>query len=542
MRTQMQISADSAALAAAQATFEHDKTRKEIGEKQFHANFEASNFVSEPTISVSVDENTVTVIASTEVKNSVLSVVGMESITVQVESQAIVGGRPIEVALVLDNTGSMRNHMHDLREAAKELTNGLYKARPNAVSDVVKMAVVPYVGTVNVGNHFAQKYLDTKGKSRFHGVFMEDTRVAVKNTLDCKDNWKYSRMNWFVKNATRVAYVLDQLVGIPAAAAASALPKGHSVEGCDVKTPTEVNHFSLLNAMGKTKWKGCVEARPEPYDVTDELPVSSNPDTLFVPFFWPDETDPFNSDVYTRNSYMNDEPYIDDIGSGDYTGHAESLEHRWRSVLKYAPGKQIDIKESNEFGNVSSGPNKGCPNPIQPLTNNHGQVISEIDKMTYWPSSGTIISEGLMWGWRVLSPGAPFTEGRNYGENDVSKVIVLMTDGSNGLITNMHNGPTVSDYSAYGYVKGGHFPSSVQSVSDARGYLNGRLAKACEEIKKTGVLIYTVAFGVQESNTHALLKSCATSHTHFFVAESASALRKSFGRIGTEISDLRISK
>ena len=36
-----------------------------------------------------------------------------------------------------------------------------------------------------------------------------------------------------------------------------------------------------------------------------------------------------------------------------------------------------------------------------------------------------------MWGWRVLSPTAPFTEGRAYTANDNKKILVLMTDGEN---------------------------------------------------------------------------------------------------------------
>ncbi len=43
----------------------------------------------------------------------------------------------------------------------------------------------------------------------------------------------------------------------------------------------------------------------------------------------------------------------------------------------------------------------------------------------------TSIGEGAAWGWRTLSPGAPFTEGRPYGAEENQKVLVLMTDGQN---------------------------------------------------------------------------------------------------------------
>jgi hypothetical protein len=53
--------------------------------------------------------------------------------------------------------------------------------------------------------------------------------------------------------------------------------------------------------------------------------------------------------------------------------------------------------------------------------------------MRHWSGGGTNQAEGLAWGWRVLSPSAPFTEGRPYNDpsDPVRKVIVLMTDGEN---------------------------------------------------------------------------------------------------------------
>jgi hypothetical protein len=63
-----------------------------------------------------------------------------------------------------------------------------------------------------------------------------------------------------------------------------------------------VNRFALYDALTNVDWEGCVEARKQPYDTTDELPVSG--DTLFTPEFAPDEPD---SGGYA-NSYLNDRP------------------------------------------------------------------------------------------------------------------------------------------------------------------------------------------------------------------------------------------
>ena len=56
------------------------------------------------------------------------------------------------------------------------------------------------------------------------------------------------------------------------------------------KTYSGTNRFELFDKMN-VDWGGCVESRPYPYDVTEAAPTSANPDTLYVPYFAPDEPD-----------------------------------------------------------------------------------------------------------------------------------------------------------------------------------------------------------------------------------------------------------
>ena len=57
------------------------------------------------------------------------------------------------------------------------------------------------------------------------------------------------------------------------------------------------------------------------------------------------------------------------------------------------------------------GPNWGCPRPIVPLTGDKTTIETAIDSMLAYYSTGTFIPTGLVWGWHVLSPTEPFTEG-----------------------------------------------------------------------------------------------------------------------------------
>ena len=226
------------------------------------------------------------------------------------------------------------------------------------------------------------------------------------------------------------------------------------------------------------------------------------------------------------------------------------------------------FKYNNNAGSITTGapsaigPNRGCPTPIVPLTTNRTTVINAIRAMRDWSGGGTNQSEGLAWGWRVLSPGAPFTEGRPYGD-DVRKVIVLMSDGEN---TNVGSDPVFSsDYSAYNhlglwrdYANGniltdllngilfGILPAqyrrNISSASNYVTYVNGRQQQLCRNIKAEGIEIYTVIFRETDRTTENLMRNCATSTEHFYRADSAEELQEAFDAIGTGIGALRLTR
>src|SRR5262249_32875152 len=61
--------------------------------------------------------------------------------------------------------------------------------------------------------------------------------------------------------------------------------------------------FGKLKANdANVKWAGCVEMRAGSYELTDAAPDSAIPDSLFVPFFSPDEPDSGNDN---GDSYPN---------------------------------------------------------------------------------------------------------------------------------------------------------------------------------------------------------------------------------------------
>ncbi|MEI8145548.1 MAG: hypothetical protein WCH83_08815, partial [Alphaproteobacteria bacterium] len=208
---------------------------------------------------------------------------------------------------------------------------------------------------------------------------------------------------------------------------------------------------------------------------------------------------------------------------------------RTYSILKYNGVARARISEN---GGDTWGPNANCPDEILPLTNDAPAVQRKISGLTHWSGGGTISSEGVMWGWRVLSPGPPFTEGRPYG--DVPKIIVLMSDGQNSLVRNNDGGAVMSDYTAYGFLRNGRFPE--ERFDSATSYLDDRMRVACTNAKRAGITVYSVLFRERAANARALMRDCSTDGRLYYEAMNSSDLDRAFADIAASISKLRLSQ
>ena len=189
---------------------------------------------------------------------------------------------------------------------------------------------------------------------------------------------------------------------------------------------------------------------------------------------------------------------------------------------------------SNNWSGSGSGPpatpNRYCPVEILPMTHVKSEVEDRIDEMS--SAGNTHINMGLVWGWRVISPKEPFTEGHGYNNEDYNKAIVLMTDGQNVMSSSV--------YSAYGYLSDGNLGTT--NSGDAVDELDARTTLVCDRIKNKGILLYTITFQVSSSSTRDLMEECATDPSRYFDSPSDSELEAAFRAIGKELSNLRIGQ
>lgn len=305
------------------------------------------------------------------------------------------------------------------------------------------------------------------------------------------------------------------------------------------------NDMKYVNSKGQTvalPWNGCVEARLGDLALNDTAPAVATPNTLFTPYLAPDEPSSGN-DSFANSSYIsqtNEEKNL--------TGTKTDAK-RQANQTKYATKTFTSLT-------ASSGPWYNCAaSAIVPLTTDRAAIEAGIDDME--ARGNTVLPEGMMWGWRVLSPNMPFPEGASYTDKKWRKVVVFMTDGQNDVSagTNTLNG---SLYTAYGYVTA---PSAknrfgTTSSGSATAALDTKLKTVCTNLKANAesredpknraktipsIEVYTIAFQAPTA-AKALLKSCATSEGYYIDAASGTELKDAFKAIGARLKTMYLSK
>ena len=481
------------------------------------------------SITLSADGTTLCVAAKSNTPTTLMAISGFTSLAIGVNACSSMRLDTYEIAFAMDNSASMANSAQSggqtKMQAAQQAANALIAALANGTGSnpvPTSYAVVPFSSSVNVGaSNLGASWLDTNGQSSIH--------------------WE---------NFT--------------------LPPFYS-------RPNSL--FAMLKTMG-VAWGGCVEERPSPYTATDTKADPYNPDTLFVPFFSPDEVDtnPYGS-AYNQLTFNN---YVaDDSGSctkNDAYDYAD----------RYSPGRgdgQTELckytkaiaSTSNKYyvTNQTAGPNAGCATPaLQPLNATQSVTTASIKAMS--PIGDTVLATGFMWAWRAISPKGPFDAGGNvsttsgqqapktYGYIDQKttatnhKVIILLTDGMDDWFGQDNDGytqytkfdPNLMVYNGFGYPQASRLGTT--NTSNARSLLDKTLATACTNAKATTdasgnpapVEIFTVGFlatdGIDAAG-QTLLQNCATDAAHAFIATTGDALVQDFQQIAAAITQPRIS-
>ena len=500
-KTELLAAMDSAALAVAQQPELSDTESKE-----FVTNYINAMVTSGSERLFTVDDFIVTKTASgivvdsqAEMETAFLPLIGIESMPLNFSTEVEASTNYIELALALDNTGSMRSNgkIGALREAATSLVDIMYES---ATADSrVKIGLVPFVTTVNI----------------------KDTNTTGSFTMDWIDTAGDAQHNG------------ENFVSYPS-------------------YPVATDHASLFAASG-VQWKGCVEARAEPFDTQIDPPSTGDPDTMFVQFFNPDMDK-------NQQDYENDYKYEPWGGWGNPP-------HIIQTAAQLYYTETVNSYDHYRYG---YGPNRGCPRALVDLTNDTDMLYAEINAMQGWSGGGTNIAMGTFWAWNLLDPAVPFSTGRPFEDKETVKAMVILTDGEN-IITNpggsTNNSRNVwgSAYNGYGYLlkdgiydgldRGDTTPENrgtnnrIQGIDnrDARAWVDDKVEEMCEKIKDSKIRIYTITFqldGASVQYLRDLFEECASPDGYggklYYNSPDNATLQDVFKEIARDLSKLRI--
>jgi Flp pilus assembly protein TadG len=454
---------DSAALAVGSSSEVDPDVLETIAQQYFDANYGDGAIGVAGQLNLAINNSVITLTASADVATAIVRIVGIDNVPVAAETEVTKETRGAEIVLVLDNTGSMGSG--GKIAALRQAAGDLVEIvfGEDEEPELLQFGLVPFSASVNIGADMLDSgWIDTAGASSNNGLGFAD--------------------------------------------------------GTD--------NLAMYDHLQNRSWNGCVEARPAPYDTQDAAPDGAIGDTLFVPYFAPDEPDSWQASqvgFWYGNSYLDDE-------TGTYNFDMADRQDR---EGKY-PGEWV--------GSTSRGPDFNCRiEPLTPLTNVRAEVDEAIDSMV--ATGSTVIPIGLAWGWRLLSPTAPFTQGSEYDSEIYNKVLILLTDGQNDVGTGGQNAldnHNLSWYNGYGHITQGRLGTT--DMADAHAELDARTATLCQSIKDTGIMVYTITFQLADGPIKDLMRDCASEVAFYFDSPDNATLQQHFEAIGKQLRNLRLSR
>ena len=175
---------------------------------------------------------------------------------------------------------------------------------------------------------------------------------------------------------------------------------------------------------------------------------------------------------------------------------------------------------------VSGGECTPClSHGITPLQNTKATIKGAVDALTD-PKGSTNIVGGLGWAWRTLTPPTPFTEALEDPEIKRTRAIVLLTDG------------------AQVGGNGDAYKGTLGTGSSARAKMDARLRTLSDEVKSSGIVIYTVQFAYENSSLQTLMKDVASGpdSPYYHFAPDKDSLQTIFLEVANHVSELRLSR
>ena len=502
----MQSAADAAALAAVRYTGTDPTERKRTADGFYIANT-AELGTSTPGTLTS-DGSTYTYTATRTTETTFLKIIGIDSLSLEASASATAMTDTLDVALVLDNSGSMSdgNRIGELKAAAK-----LFLAAFPSNSDV-QVALVPFDSQVKVDNTTLSNTTSSAPPNPFVATTDCNTLVDPLDKTSCQAaQAARPTINCSTFNSSVPYYLVSQ-------SRCSASYNAGDFKAGTTGTYSDCVQWDLLHIL-------CLKNMSYTYTTQDtgsaivlkrsEWGCTNYVLLLCSAWGWIDYT-------------LQTKPYTPDpsqvpVGSKTVTDETANANLLLKPTDVWS-GCLIDRSQPYDVQNdapiaglpVTLYPKANCTvgtlQPAKALTPFLSSLASAVDAMQ--PSGATNITIGVQWGMESLTSSAPLA-----GASSTSrKFMIVMTDGLN----------TQNRWWGDGTAKTAN-----------RDKIDARTRLACANAKKAGIMLYTINL-FQGDPT--LLTYCASDQSKYFAVMTAGELSDTFQQIAASIKRIRLTK
>ncbi len=526
----------------------------------FDANYPDSETGRPSALRITYGARDVTIEADATVDTLIMGIIGYDELTVSAAAQVKRSSNSLEIAMVLDVTGSMLGgKLTDLKAAAIDLVNIVVWADQSQYTS--EIALVPFSNSVNLGANAAnvrgpvtlartitgaswmtgtQKTMSGATRanpvvitSNAHGFATGNTvwisgvngmtelnNRAYTITVVNANSFRLNGVNGSSYNARTSGGIIRrcQLAACPVVVTSN----GHGFANGDRVVLTGVNGMTQINSAANTTWtvasqtantfalSGSVGPNYSAYTSGGSIWCTVQ-GCQYLAFTAADGS----ARVHTISTCVSER-----TGSEAYTDAAPSTSFLGRV---YPP---------------ASG-NTCIANQVVPMTSNITALTTAINAMAAVGSTAGQI--GTAWGWYMISPNFGYlwpsaSQPQAYDTDELLKIAVIMTDGA-------YNTPYCSGVIAADATSGSGAASDHINCDATNGDPFAQASAQCEAMKDAGVIVYTVGFDIDDSpDLIELLADCASDSNHAFVATDGAALRAAFRAIAVDISNLRLSQ
>lgn len=155
LKQRLSYAVEAAALAAAKSSVSAtDAEIEAAGQKIFDANFSAGYMGTKNlnlTFTISANKKQIGVDADADMPTALMTVVGVDKVGIGTNAIALRESKGLELAIALDNTGSMNGYIDDLQDASHELLDVLYGDEETIEN--LWVSILPFDTRVNLANY-----------------------------------------------------------------------------------------------------------------------------------------------------------------------------------------------------------------------------------------------------------------------------------------------------------------------------------------------------------------------------------------------------